>query len=444
MQVIWNLVHIIEKTLFGKWVIGVFLLSWLIFQFIFVYYGAYSDLISDSGFYVYYATECVKNGTMYPDYTNLNDEYIFNPGYINFLVVWIKLFGSVKFVPYFNIVLNIIIVWLIYIIGKQMAGKKVAYLSVFFFMLIPSYTTIVLHLYSEQLFVIFILLSILPFIKISTKRCHYAYSGIGVALAQWIRPLSLAWQLPCVMLLMYKKEYKKCIVYVVNYAITCFVIAVATHHNFPDYLYKANTGGVNIIMGANDLADGTYCGAVRRDKNGLGYLENVVDDSHVTNVKLWYNDTTFVKRRNARYTYRQYDSIYVSRATAWIKNNPVKWMKVSLKKIYWTFYDVPSFFYTYGGDLTVPSKFYSKVYGKSSIIYTVFIIFSFLSILINIKRQSVFFLVFIPTMCYLFSIFVTCGATRYSMPLIPFFCILSAIALYNAGLYIIHKLFALS
>ena len=228
---------------FQKWLLGLVLLLWLIFQICLVYYGAYSILVSDPGFYVYYATECINNGTMYPDYTNYYDEYIFNPGYINFLILWIKLFGSVKLVPYFNILLNVGIVYLLYVISKQLTCQRIAYLTIYVFLLIPSFPTIALHLYSDQLFIAFILLAILPFVKSSKYDSHFALSGVGIAIAQWIRPLSLAWQFPCILFLLYKKEYKKCFVYVSFYAIICLVIATATHQNFPDYLYKAKRGG---------------------------------------------------------------------------------------------------------------------------------------------------------------------------------------------------------
>ena len=430
----------ILSVVFCNWFLYGCIILWVLFQFVLVYFGAYDELISDPGFYVYYATECVKNGTMYPDYTNYHDEYIFNPGYVNFLIVWIRLFGSVKFIPYFNIVLNIVIVWLIYIIGKQIANKKIAYVAVYCFMLIPSYTTIVLHLYTEQLFVVLILLSLLPFIYRERKQFSFFLSGGVIAFAQWVRPLSIAWMAPCVLLLLCKKEWKKCTAYVVAYAITCIVIAVATHQNFPDYLYKAKTGGVNMIMGANDFADGTYCGDARRDKNGLGYLPDVIDESRVTNVKLWVGDSTYAKRRNAKYTYNQYDSIYVNRSILWIKSNPIKWFKVSLRKIYCTFCDVPSFFYSYGGELTIPNKVYSRVYGKSKYVFFVIIFASVLSMLIYISKPVYLFLFSVPLICYLFSIFVTCGIPRYSMPFIPFFCILTSKFLYDVMVFVRNHL----
>ena len=424
-------VHFIKDFLFKKWFLYVVLLLWLIFQVCLVYFGAYSDLISDPGFYVYYATECVKNGTMYPDYSNYYDEYIFNPGYVNFLIVWIKLFGTVKFVPYFNVFLNIVIVYLIYVICKNLTEKRIAYLAIFLFILLPSYSTIVLHLYSEQLFVVFLLLAIVPFVKEYNKHIFFSLSGVSIAIAQWIRPLSLAWQLPCILFLLYKKEYKKLLVYISFYAITCFIIGAATHTNFPDYLYKAKTGGVNMIMGANDMADGKYNGAVRRDKNGLGYLDDVIDESRVTNVKYWVEDTVYVKRRNSRYTYSQYDSIYVHRSFEWIKNNSIKWLKISFMKVYWTFSKVPSFFYSYGGNLNVPYKMYSVIYKYSSYIYIGVIIASFMSLVINIRKQKFLFLIVFPLICYLFSIFLTCGASRYSLPCIPFLCISASMLVYN-------------
>lgn len=415
------------------------LLSWVVWQLCYVYYGSYDELISDPGFYVYYASECVSHGTIYPDYSNYHDEYIFNPGYINFLVLIIKLTGSTHVVPYLNVVFNLCIVFLTIWLCKLLdISKHATRLIVYAFFALPSFTTIVRHLYSEQLFLLFLLLSIC--FSLLGKRRYSVGAGIFAAVAVWIRPVALAWIIGAVVFILYKRRYAHCVAYVLSYALTCSVIAISTHAHFPDYIYKAETGGVNMIMGANDFATGGYCGEARRDPRGLGYLEGRYDPERETRVKFYVVDSTYVKRFSERYTYKECDSIYRSRALSWIASNPWKWCKLSYRKIQHTFSTVPSFLYFFCGDFSRwPFRVYDSYVNKtSSILWNVMILFAVFSIMLFWKDMKYLCLLFLPTALYAGMIVITCGAARYNMVLHPFLSILACQAIVVSYRYIRH------
>lgn len=298
---------------------------WISFQIIFVsvyHYGS-DYLENDPGWYVYYAMECIKHGTMFPDYSNYYSEYIFSPGWINFIILWIKLFGSIRLIPYFCILLNVAILYLLYKISlKVTESKNITFLALYLFMFLPANSTIVLHLYTE---IPFEALSLFSFYLIfSQKSRMILLAGICIALAQWIRPLGVAWMLAAVFFMLYKdKRIKHAIIYVTGIVCTCGCIGIATHRNFPTYVFQSVTGGVNLIMGANDMATGGYIQEARYSPEGLGYLPGLFKENEFTTVRL--GDGSFRAKYSNKYTYLECDSIYKARAIQWIKNNPTRW-----------------------------------------------------------------------------------------------------------------------
>ena len=78
----------IKEKILRKTVLFITIGIWVLFQFMWVALFGYDELVSDPGFYVYYAEECIKHGTVFPDYSNFHSEYIFSPGRIHFIIVW--------------------------------------------------------------------------------------------------------------------------------------------------------------------------------------------------------------------------------------------------------------------------------------------------------------------------------------------------------------------
>lgn len=86
----------VKGIIFTKRVFFSIVFLYVILEILYVVKYADEILVSDPGWYVYYAEECVKHGTMYPDYSNYHDEYIFAPGWVNFIILGIKLLGGGK------------------------------------------------------------------------------------------------------------------------------------------------------------------------------------------------------------------------------------------------------------------------------------------------------------------------------------------------------------
>lgn len=301
---------------------------WVVAQIILIANHYSTILVSDPGLYVYYATECVRHGTMYPDFSNYHNQYIFAPGWVNFLILCIKLFGTVDIVPYLNVVFNIIIIYFIYKIAQELSkgSKAVAYIAIYAFILLPANTTIVTNLYSDLFYE---LLATVSFYLVLKKKCRYwVLAGILIALANWVRPLALAWAVAAICYLWFVKDRIKSIaLYATSIIITCSVIAISTHRNFPDYLYTASTGGVNLIMGANDFATGAYCIEARKE-GGLGYLPGLYSEDEYTPVKASIKDSVAFRKFSDKYTYSECDSIWKARSVSWIMDHPGKWLSM--------------------------------------------------------------------------------------------------------------------
>lgn len=285
----------------------------------------YADeiLVSDPGWYVYYAEECVKHGTMYPDYSNYHDEYIFAPGWVNFIILGIKLLGGVNWLPLVNVAFDSGIILILYLTGRSIfENKNVGYLACYLYMLLPTFFTMSNHLFTEPPFVFLILLSFYLVWKCKNVYTILIAGGI-IAVANWIRPLALAWMIPAVLLLVfYNKKISYAFSYIFGIISVSVMIAFVTHINFPDYIYKSTTGGVNLIMIADsENIEGGFS-ETSREKGGLGYLEGATDSSRVTNILKYATEDVYFYRQTNKYTYYQYDSIYKCRAMNWIINNP--------------------------------------------------------------------------------------------------------------------------
>lgn len=433
MRIIFNNKILIATTLF-----------WSVIQILYIKNNKYDILVSDPGLYVYYAQECVKHGTMYPDYTNYHDQYIFNPGWVNFIILWIKLFGSVRYLPYFNSILNLGIIYYIFQICKKLfSNGHIAYTAVYCFMLLPSFFTISSHLYSESLFTILSLATLYYTITSGTKidKVLPYIAGSLAALSMWTRPIAIAWIIACLFYYLWiHRKWFSAIKYIGSYAIICTIIAICTHINYPDYLYKANTGGVNIIMGANDLATGGYCGETRYNKGELGYINGLFTND---TLPVWRYYTQERKEpmpaTSSIYTSNELDRIWKQRATNWITHHPLKFIALSFNKVRIFFQSAPTFLFKYEGTGKQTYHLHSLIIELidvlSTYLFYTFLLFSFISLYRSQIHRNASLLLLIPILINIVIIGLTCGAQRYNMVIQPLIVITASATIHRIKLH---------
>lgn len=407
-------------------------ICWFVFQVILCLTLRYDELVSDPGFYVYYAQECVARGTMYPDYESYHNEYIFSPGFINFLILWIRYFGSVDYVPFFNVLLNVAILFFLYKISIKVfnGNKKRINLVLIIFMLLPSNSTIVHHMFTELPFEF---LSMASFYLVLTKKNKsLLIAGVLVALAHWVRPLGTAWIIAALIYLFCKpRNFSNVITYVLGIFVTLSSISYFTHKNFPDYLCQPVTGGVNLVMGANDKATGGYCGEARREKDGLAYLPGLFDSTKTTKVKYYLEDDHYTYKYSNRYTYKECDSIYKARAINWILKNPAQWIMLIPHKIYMTYHTAPSFANTFKAEYQNSQLLciIQSGLGKIGRLFFLFFLISLIGLFTPFWKKKEHVYIVMPIIIGTAMTAATCGVVRYNFIFIPFLLIFSVITI---------------
>jgi hypothetical protein len=379
---------------------------------------------------MYSAMQCAERGTLYPDYPFYYSSYISGLGWVNFLILWLKTFGSLDYVFFFLVLLNWVNLWITFLITEKIVEHPDAkYVACYLFMLFPAFSTSSLYLMSETLFLTMVSLS---FLLIFYKRWYaMILAGIVISLAEWIRPLAVSWIIAALFFLIINyRSWKYTLLYVASIFTCLFTIAYFTHRNFPDYSFTASTGGVNMIMGANDDATGGYSTVVYGEGK-IGYIPNLMDTTKI--VPLYSGQTVEGEHVKAyiyteSLTYHQVDSIYRTRAITWIKSHPLKWLSYLPVKLV-------RMFYTSKIELpTVNQQYFNPMVNllvklwNALLTQGIFLI-SLVGLFFPLRKNKRIVYLLIPIILSVAVSVITVGAPRYNY---PFLNLMIVFALYTA------------
>lgn len=265
---------------------------------------------SDAANYLAFANQAAKASSWYPTAEMFNNNaWIANTGYINLLVLNLKLFGTTAWVALQQLVLNVLLLLSFARIVKDVSGETVARLAVIIFCLLPSNILVVVCRMSDVPCVALLMLS---FAIIRPDWRYILASGIIAALANWVRPIGTMYWPSLFLFAILKKAPIKCYVaYVAGIAVTMAAIGCLTYSSCGYPLTGSTTKGTNMIMGCWDGAQGRYDDEVFSPGNS-GYIEP----------ELGYN---VVER----------DSCLTTRSVEWILNNPKKFLTLVPKKMFY-------------------------------------------------------------------------------------------------------------
>lgn len=288
---------------------------WAVMQVIFVHYYGSIDMTDsgDASSYRALAMACYEQGAWYPNDTFYTDNFIFAPGYVNYQILILHIFGSFWATLYLNVLLNVLIVWLLFSIGETLFDIKVAYIASLAYVLLLSNLLAPSFGYTELPFIVLSLLAIRLTIK---EQWYWMFvGGVVLAVANWVRPLAIAWLVAACCYIAYsvflnhKGQWWHMLMPIVGMIVTVCLIGGFTRTHFSDFNYASTTGGWNLIMGANDNCNGTYNDDVFHYKGEIGYLDN------------------------PSMSYKERDRFYKYQAIEWIKNNPTKYLSYIPKKV---------------------------------------------------------------------------------------------------------------
>jgi hypothetical protein len=261
-----------------------------------------------------FARQSIAIGKLYPNMAMINADYIVSPIYVNYNILLLKFFNSPFIILYFNIVLNIIQLFLIYRITNKLFGERNAFIASMIYMLYLTNLGIVLSNLTELLFGVLIFTSI-SFYLSNEKTLRYFLCGIFAGCALGVRPIAYAVILAYLFIYLYQvykkqnPEHKKMACILSGVFIIIILMGSISKKNIGYFIYTAGTGPLNLIQSSNDAATGVY------------------------NDSIFKYDPVL----KSKITFKEKNDYLFNKSTVWIKQHPLKFISTIPKKIYTIF-----------------------------------------------------------------------------------------------------------
>lgn len=401
-------------------ILSIFILLWIVIQFIVVLNVKDLPLTSDSLRYLACAEEGLSQSKIYPTLSQVeltensvsHPNYICYPGLINLIELCIVIFGTYKAIFYVNILLNCITLASLWYIGKKLVGLRFALISACLYCLYPLPVMMVGTCMSEIPCVAFTYLSI-------ALLCKYRYgwiimSGVLMVIAAYIRTVSLIFCIASLLFMLYKKyEWKRIGTYVISGSLAYCGILFVNYANTGYCFFSSSTLGINMIVGVNEKCEGTY----------------------PLDVELTPQE---VDRATEGKNVFQIDSIYKKYALNTIKNQFGRWAFLAPLKIKYQF--TPDNYLHFGrpgikviNTCNKWSKSFVFVWKSYCWLYQIGLVISFLWG-VWLRRRSLWGtdgIILLPLIGGIFLAVLTVGAPRYNMPYIPVLIYFAAWSMYG-------------
>ena len=381
--------------------------------------------VSDAESYLELALYCAEQHTWYPEPRDLFATYIFGNGYVNLLSVIMRLSTDMVWPFLLNMVFTQMIVLSWADIARQLTGRtQTACLTVVLLCTMCGLWGEAVATRTELCFMAFMGVSL----ALSLRRNAGALLAAGalMGLANWVRPLLVVF-LPGVLLffLMRRVGWKRVLAYLAGLMLVIVLVGTRAYQRTGRFVYQAQTMGVNMLMGANDDADGSYVGEVY-DEGKPGY---VAPGSGVT-----------FDERDARYKHY---------AVEWIKEHPLRFVALAPAKLcYYLATDIYCGSSFFGNRIQTDNLGYIRelaaiVTGRGSRPFALgdaVVILSQLTYMLVFLAYVAFVVDCLRRRCWLrllplhliFALscgvtIMTVGGARYHMPYLPIFCLCAAI-----------------
>ncbi len=308
------------------------------------------EQISDSLTYCGWARTLVENDTWYPSVYNIySSSYLNANGLINLLVLVFRFTDNLRVVYAINIMLVQLMLWsCVYIIKKSPGNITAHYWFVILFCLLNTFWSEVVFVRTEIPFTA--LAAFAMALLYSGKKYNYIFAGMFIALANWVRPLGLPLLVAAVLIFIYKRiNFKQILMTVSSFVVVIAIIGTFAYMNCGFFAYQASTLGYNLLMSANDDADGSYMD-IYSEEGQAGYIPPEIKENM---------------------TFKDLDNYYTKKSIQWIKENPVKYIMQTPKKLFYLFatetYSGSSYFDNEisTGGIDYVKSLYSKFTGRS-------------------------------------------------------------------------------
>lgn len=240
-----------------------------------IFYVFYVDAQVEADYKTYYlvADALSKGEILLPKYIAVFP-HVF--GYPYILSVLFRLFGSsVMTGSYFNLILSILIIWLIFFIGRELLNERLGLIASFMYAIMPSSTMYCYLMCSEFVFQAFFLAIVLIFIyllKVENNKKFFMLSfinGILIGLLSSVRPngvILLIALLIMIILFIRKFDVKitnkilipcLCATYVISYFLASNLTKAFIENKIGTQIAD-NRFGWNLYVGLNTDSLGTW------------------------------------------------------------------------------------------------------------------------------------------------------------------------------------------
>jgi hypothetical protein len=299
-----------EKTLL-KIALGISIV-WVIVQIVLIVCFWGSPQFNDMRDYISIAQRCFNHGQWYPMaediYSTTWVQFIWAPGFINYLILQLRIFGTVNFNAVLNLFLNIAILLEVYYLSKKFFSKRTGLISVINYCFLYSNLLIVTGAYTEVPFM-FLCLSALCLVFQENRKC-IILAALLFGFANWIRPLAIIFLFASVVyFIITKTKFYNYIALIIPYILVLFIIGTLTEKKTGYFVYQSTTAGFNLMMISHDNAQIiTHVGVFQEGNSG--FIEN-----------------------SSLLTFAEKDSIWKVRSFEWIKEHPAKAIALYFIKI---------------------------------------------------------------------------------------------------------------
>lgn len=249
-------------------IIRLFFGAWITIQAIIIIYLGDIEQMRDAYGYMNNALFCYDNNCLAPSIKECFSVYVQSPGYTNFLVIVYAIFHSFKAVMWLNLIMNSVVVYEIYWLGKHFYTKKVGVIASVLFALMINNLFVPLHILSELPF-LFIGLSGFLFVC-KGRNCDLVIASILFAIGYTIKPLIYAFFIPAIILLIIRKyNWKSYIAIFFPYIILLQLYGFKVQQETGVKVTSSTTGGFCLCMSAiSPWADYTVF-----QEGGFAYIE---------------------------------------------------------------------------------------------------------------------------------------------------------------------------
>jgi len=272
------------------------------------------EQISDGATYLHLAKQCAENDLWYPSVEHIFTPFLFGNGLVNLVALVLRATPNLKVVFFLNMLFVQIQLWsCVYIIKKVFRRPTICFWFVILFCLLNTFWGEIVQIRTEIPFNAFAFVGLA--ILFSDKKWSYPTAGVLLALANWIRPIAMAFLIGAIWTIFFRSKKLRHIAGLISgYLTVILLIGSISLANCGHFVYQSTTFGYNLIMSAHDDADGSYMMVV--DEGQVGYIEPDQKKDMI---------------------FKDYDEYYTNLSLEWIKENPVDYLKQIPAKLFFLY-----------------------------------------------------------------------------------------------------------